>query len=139
MKHHYKTVIIHYWKLAIILSLGALNLAGCALLNMQLGQDGTDYDDDPVAKAAMQVRAPASAPSANPEADLGSELTLGMSMRRVRNLWGEPQDVATAGDTLAGNQRWTYYEGLSSRWAIRSARIVYFEHGRVSGWETSRR
>jgi hypothetical protein len=64
------------------------------------------------------------------------ELVLGMHMEDVRSIWGEPRDVQTAGDSSMGNQRWVYFEGLSSRWGTSSARIIYFESGQVVGWET---
>lgn len=67
------------------------------------------------------------------------DLVLGMRMRDVRSMWGSPVEVDTAGAPGAGNERWTYYEGLSSRIAASNARIVYFEAGQVSGWETVRR
>ncbi len=64
------------------------------------------------------------------------DLVLGMQMSDVRNVWGEPRDVQMAGDPRYGNQRWIYFEGLSSPWSTSRARIVYFENGRVVGWET---
>lgn len=64
-------------------------------------------------------------------------LKLGMSMDDVRSLWGEPRAIDTAGARGMGFERWTYFTGLSSRWALSSARVVYFENGHVAGWETN--
>ncbi len=65
-----------------------------------------------------------------------SDLVVGMGMDQVRAVWGEPREVQTAGDARMGNQRWVYFNGLSSPWSLSSARIVYFEEGRVVGWDT---
>ena len=59
-----------------------------------------------------------------------------MSTQEVRAAWGEPREVETAGDPRLGNEKWTYYNGLSSRWSISSTRIVYFEAGKVVGWRS---
>lgn len=126
------------------------------------------YENDPVARAAFsqrRIRQPASsnenyAPdnsnsfatgllnflglidsskgsSAAQEATTAG-LTLGMSMPKVKRLWGQPQDVEVAGDPNSGNERWTYLNGLSSRWGTSSYRVVYFEQGQVAGWESKR-
>ena len=57
-----------------------------------------------------------------------------MAMNDVTSIWGEPSNVDTAGDPRDGNQRWTYYSGLSSRYGLGSKRVVFFENGRVAGW-----
>jgi hypothetical protein len=67
-----------------------------------------------------------------------STLTLGMSMPKVRKLWGQPQDVEVAGDPNSGNERWTYLNGLSNQWGTSNYRVVYFEQGQVAGWESKR-
>lgn len=64
------------------------------------------------------------------------ELILGMDMRDVRTAWGEPGEVQIAGNPAMGNQRWIYYTSPSLRWGLRQARVVYFEGGKVAGWET---
>ncbi len=63
------------------------------------------------------------------------ELTLGMEKDDVLSVWGQPRAVESAGDPQVGNQRWIYLNGLSENWSIGPKRIVYFEAGRVSGWE----
>ena len=61
------------------------------------------------------------------------DVALGMSMNEVRNVWGDPGHVATAGNTPDGNERWTYSVGVSS---IAPTRHLYFEEGKLIGWET---
>lgn len=64
-----------------------------------------------------------------------SELFLGMAMRDVQMSWGSPHSVETAGDPSYGNQRWIYKRGFSRLGG--ETKIVYFEEGRVVGWETN--
>ncbi len=63
------------------------------------------------------------------------EVVLGMPMRDVRNLWGNPVEVDPAGDTAHGNERWIYREGFSNV-GLESSRVLYFENGRLAGWQT---
>ncbi|MGK5086353.1 hypothetical protein WDW86_02250 [Bdellovibrionota bacterium FG-2] len=65
------------------------------------------------------------------------EIIVGMGMHEVKFIWGDPKEVEVAGSSYDGNQRWIYYAGLSARKAIEAAtaKIVYFEEGRVVGWE----
>jgi hypothetical protein len=62
-------------------------------------------------------------------------VVLGMPMRDVRNLWGNPVEVDPAGDTAHGNERWIYREGFSNV-GLESSRVLYFENGRLAGWQT---
>ncbi len=103
------------------------------------------YLDDPIAHVAIQQRRrPASAELATPtynevEVQRGlqaGELTLGMGIDDVMTVWGQPIEVQTAGDPEAGNQKWVYHNGLSDQWRTSTRRVVYFEAGRVAGWET---
>jgi hypothetical protein len=102
------------------------------------------YADDPVAQAALALRpdrAPAgeiSSLTAQGQEPISSQLTLGMSTSRVRDLWGQPQEVENAGDATSGNQRWTYLTGLKRGWGTSDYRVVYFERNRVVGWENHR-
>ncbi|MEK6578444.1 MAG: hypothetical protein AABZ55_04390 [Bdellovibrionota bacterium] len=91
-------------------------------------------------------RAPASIPSEEEQefqvkerdyyqrAKQAREVVLGMTMEDVLRLWGHPSDVDTAGDPRLGNQKWHYFSGLTSRWGMGGARVVYFEQGLVVGW-----
>lgn len=63
------------------------------------------------------------------------DIVMGMPMEDVVRAWGDPADVQVAGDPYNGNQKWTYFSGLSSTWSLKSGRIVYFESGRVVGWD----
>ncbi len=66
------------------------------------------------------------------------DIVKGMAMTDVQSAWGQPHAVETAGDARFGNERWIYREGLSQKWGTKSARVIYFEDGRVVGWETVR-
>ncbi|MCM2324184.1 MAG: hypothetical protein NDJ90_13070 [Oligoflexia bacterium] len=125
-------------------------LTGCAHSGLA-GKTADTAEFDPVAAAALRFRTPASSPATlSPEerqAELMAEqrvlsarenrqLILGMTMDDVREVWGLPQEVQAAGEAGAGYERWTYFEGLSSRWSVSPFRVVYFEKGQVAGWET---
>lgn len=102
--------------------------------------------DDPVARAALSLR-PSKVPHSTlsedtPETDPQTangwarrEIVPGMSMTQVRSLWGEPSEIHVAGTSTSGNERWIYHDGLI-RFSISSARVIYFERGRVAGWNT---
>ena len=63
------------------------------------------------------------------------ELTLGMGKSDVLSVWGQPRTIETAGNPELGNQRWVYFTRLSERLGSGPQRMVYFEGGRVAGWE----
>lgn len=65
------------------------------------------------------------------------DVTLGMSMNEVIAVWGQPRETETAGDPQLGNQRWIYSDSRFKGWRPKSPRIVYFEEGRVAGWENA--
>ncbi len=66
------------------------------------------------------------------------DIVLGMNMHDVISAWGEPGEVQNAGNTTStGNQRWVYPIGQASRLYSGENRVVYFENGRVVGWEAS--
>jgi outer membrane protein assembly factor BamE (lipoprotein component of BamABCDE complex) len=65
-----------------------------------------------------------------------NDITTGMTKQAVRDSWGEPELVEVAGNPLYGNERWAYSEQLPSSDGFQTEkRIVYFEGGRVTGWE----
>lgn len=99
-----------------------LPLSGCALLGID-----SDSSRDPAAlmeKQRERVK----------KALISRELTTGMNMSQVYRVWGQPGDVEVSGRGGTGNERWTYYDGLSQ--GLGSSRIVYFEQGKVVGWDT---
>lgn len=64
------------------------------------------------------------------------EVTLGMTPDEVVQVWGKPREIQVAGDAHSGNQKWIYFNGLSESWSLETQKIVYFEGGRVAGWDT---
>jgi hypothetical protein len=66
-----------------------------------------------------------------------NDIALGMTKQAVRDSWGEPDLVEVAGSPLYGNERWHYSEQTSSAEGYHTEqRVVYFESGKVSGWES---
>lgn len=61
------------------------------------------------------------------------EIYVGMPMSEVLSAWGDPSNVQNAGAATQGNQRWTYSPSVNG---LTANRILYFEEGRVAGWET---
>jgi hypothetical protein len=129
----------------------ALSSTGCAVLSLKslgLGSDLSDEEqalvDDPIAAAAARFRSPASSAALDSGASrerryavTRENVTFGMGMGEVAAIWGDPSDVQSAGDPREGNQKWTYFSGLSSRYGMGSRRVVYFENGRVAGWKNA--
>jgi hypothetical protein len=66
------------------------------------------------------------------------DIVLGMNSAEVISSWGRPRDVEEAGNGGQGNERWLYYSGNSLRYGISPAKIIYFENGKVVGWESPR-
>ena len=65
------------------------------------------------------------------------DLTLGMTQDLVRKSWGDPDSVEHSGNPIYKNERWKYTrESPSLNGYKRERRYVYFEGGRVVGWET---
>ena len=65
-----------------------------------------------------------------------NDITLGMTKQAVKDSWGEPELVEVAGNPIYGNERWHYKEQLPSTEGYQTeSRMVYFEGGRVAGWE----
>lgn len=66
-----------------------------------------------------------------------NDIALGMTKQAVRDSWGEPDLVEVAGNPIYGNERWHYSEQTSSTEGYHTQnRLVYFEAGRVAGWES---
>jgi hypothetical protein len=149
-KNSSKLVIVLTFFSVLLLS----TLQGCALLSTHSSKE--DYD--PIAEAALRQSGP-SPLYFNPqnslltqhtsqhraqqdyEIQLGletGEVVLGMSMNDVISIWGRPRTIETAGDSIQGNQKWIYLDGLSNHLSLESSRVVYFESGHVIGWKTDR-
>ena len=68
-----------------------------------------------------------------------NDISLGMSQKAVRESWGDPDLVETAGNPMYGYERWNYHRFVAGNDGFQKEnRIVYFEGGRVVGWETPR-
>lgn len=65
------------------------------------------------------------------------DIAVGMPQEYVRRSWGEPTNVEVSGNPIYKNERWRYQRMISSSEGYRKeVRYVYFEAGRVVGWET---
>ncbi len=117
-------------------------VSGCASIK------GSDEDsDDPMVQAAAEARRMQSNPRTKLDLGEGRELqiqralrlgevTLGMTTEDVLHVWGQPRWVESAGMSENHDQRWVYVNGLSERRNVTPWKTVYFEGGRVAGWET---
>jgi hypothetical protein len=66
------------------------------------------------------------------------DLTLGMNQELVRKSWGEPESVEFSGNPVYKNEKWRYIRDVPSPNGYkRERRYVFFEGGRVVGWETN--
>ncbi|MGE3974912.1 MAG: hypothetical protein AB7F59_10335 [Bdellovibrionales bacterium] len=66
-----------------------------------------------------------------------SDIVLGMPKDAVIKSWGEPEEVQVAGNPNYGNERWLYTHFESSTDGFqKQERFIYFEKGRVVGWQT---
>jgi hypothetical protein len=65
------------------------------------------------------------------------DISVGMPMEYVRRAWGDPLAVETSGNPLYKNERWKYMRNVpGSDGFHQQKRFVYFEGGRVVGWDT---
>lgn len=65
------------------------------------------------------------------------DIAVGMSQKAVMESWGDPDLVEVAGDPVFGNERWKYNHYASGNDGYqKEMRLVYFEAGRVVGWES---
>lgn len=64
------------------------------------------------------------------------DIALGMQTDFVKRSWGTPDSIEIAGNPLYGNERWRYkrYSPTPDGFRLQS-RIIYFESGKVVGWE----
>lgn len=77
-----------------------------------------------------------------PESEMKSliesqDIAIGMPQEYVRRSWGDPMSVEVSGNPIYKNERWRYQRQVSTSQGYRQeTRHVYFEAGRVVGWET---
>lgn len=65
------------------------------------------------------------------------DIAIGMPQDYVKRSWGEPVSIEVSGNPIYKNERWKYQRFSSSPEGYRKeTRFVYFEGGRVVGWET---
>lgn len=65
------------------------------------------------------------------------DIAIGMPADYVKKSWGEPDDVEVSGNPIYRNERWQYSRQVATPQGYRQERrYVYFEGGRVVGWET---
>lgn len=65
------------------------------------------------------------------------DISVGMPRDYVKKSWGEPLGVEVSGNPIYHNERWKYQRFISTPDGYKKEiRFVYFESGRVVGWET---
>ena len=65
------------------------------------------------------------------------DIAMGMPADYVKKSWGEPDGIEVSGNPIYKNERWKYLKQISTPQGYRQEkRLVYFEGGRVVGWET---
>jgi hypothetical protein len=65
------------------------------------------------------------------------DIAIGMTEDWVRQSWGEPESVEYSGNPAFKNQKWQYRRFISSTEGYKKEnRIVYFEGGKVIGWDS---
>ncbi|MGZ3770967.1 MAG: hypothetical protein ACXVCP_15670 [Bdellovibrio sp.] len=65
------------------------------------------------------------------------DVAIGMPQDYVKRSWGEPLSIEVSGNPIYRNERWKYQRQVSTSQGFRKEiRYVYFEGGRVVGWET---
>jgi hypothetical protein len=65
------------------------------------------------------------------------DIAVGMPSDYVKKSWGEPDHIEASGNPIYKNERWKYLKQVSTPQGYRQEkRFVYFEGGRVVGWET---
>jgi len=64
------------------------------------------------------------------------DIAIGMPISLVKKSWGEPQSIEVSGNEKLRNERWKYLKYVSTSDGFKlEKKIVYFEGGRVVGWE----
>ncbi|MCB0412253.1 MAG: hypothetical protein KDD22_06985 [Bdellovibrionales bacterium] len=67
-----------------------------------------------------------------------NDIALGMTQKAVIESWGDPDAVEVAGNAVYGNERWRYSKYVPSNEGYQKVdRFLYFEAGRLIGWQTN--
>lgn len=80
--------------------------------------------------------------SRNPNDEMKSlmqnqDIAIGMPMDYVLKSWGDPKIREVSGNPLFKNEKWKYQRSISTEDGFKQEkRTVYFEGGKVVGWET---
>ena len=65
------------------------------------------------------------------------DISVGMTTELVRRSWGDPDSIDYSGNEIYRNERWRYIRDVATANGYkRERRHVFFEGGRVVGWET---
>jgi hypothetical protein len=132
---------------ALWVSFLTATLTHCAMIKL-----GDSYED-PIERAAESVRNAGSEGDNHSlqeaaqmreavieHASLSGDLVLGMNKYTVVSVWGNPTEIQTAGEPGSQNEKWIYSPSVSRRLRapaqMSGTKVVFFESGRVAGWET---
>ncbi len=110
---------------SFLITLALLTLTSCANLNLA-PYEKEDFWPETQPTEQSQTMSPVRP----------GDIVLGMNQFDVSSVWGEPRRIQDAGSTGSKHQRWIYLNESTTHWDTKQARIIYFENGRVSGWET---
>lgn len=65
------------------------------------------------------------------------DIAMGMPADYVKRSWGDPDAIEVSGNSIYKNERWKYLKQVSTPQGYhQEKRHIYFEGGRVVGWET---
>ncbi len=66
-----------------------------------------------------------------------ADIAVGMPQVLVKKSWGEPENVEVSGNPQFRNEKWRYSKYVSTAYGYKlEKKHVYFEAGKVVGWET---
>lgn len=88
-------------------------------------RDRRDYLES---RGIIEAQGPVYTPHEKMFAARQSDILLGMSKDEVMGSWGRPLQVEVAGNPSYENERWLYNVNGATKY-------IYFESGRVEGWE----
>lgn len=64
------------------------------------------------------------------------DIAVGMPQKLVKKSWGDPENIEVSGNPQFRNERWKYTKYISTPDGYKLERkVVYFEAGKVVGWE----